>query len=42
MDTWMASGTALKISRLNVQSPSFGRFKVYSVHEESLKKWIKE
>jgi hypothetical protein len=42
MDSWTASGTALKINCVNLQIPSFGKFKVYFVHYGPLEKGINE
>jgi hypothetical protein len=42
MDTWMVSGTMLKINCVNLQIPPFGNFTVYSASFGSLEKWIKE
>jgi hypothetical protein len=40
MDTWMGSGTMLKIHHVNLQIPAFDKFNVYSVREGPLENWV--
>jgi hypothetical protein len=42
MNTWMVSGTKLKINCVNTQIPSFGKVQVDSARVGPLEKWIRE